>query len=114
MGQEADSVEFCNQFARQDDDGRVKPLVAKRSIVIGGHKTSVSLEDEFWKELRAIARERGVTLSHLVQVIDNERKYGNLSSAIRVFIFEHCRSQRQRIDSVVAAPVDRPAVPNFR
>ena len=63
-------------------------LVNKRSIVIGGHKTSVSLEEAFWKSLREIAHERGETLSRLVSGIDANRKNANLSSALRVFILE--------------------------
>ena len=63
-------------------------LVNKRSIVIGGHKTSVSLEEAFWKSLREIAHERNETLSSLVSGIDANRLNANLSSAIRVFILE--------------------------
>jgi predicted DNA-binding ribbon-helix-helix protein len=63
--------------------------VVKRSIVIAGHQTSISLEDEFWKRLKAIAKARGRTLSQLVAEIDKERGKGNLSSAIRVFVLRH-------------------------
>jgi predicted DNA-binding ribbon-helix-helix protein len=69
-------------------DGAMQSLVIKRSIVIGGHKTSVSLEEAFWKSLREIAHERHQTLSHLVSGIDASRQAANLSSAIRVFILE--------------------------
>ncbi|WP_237718428.1 ribbon-helix-helix domain-containing protein [Rhodovulum sp. PH10] len=64
----------------------------KRSIVIAGHKTSVSLEDAFWKALKEIAAARHVTLSDLVSTIDSERRHGNLSSAIRLFVLDHFRS----------------------
>src|SRR5262245_32267274 len=64
----------------------VRSLVLKRSIVIAGHKTSVSLEDEFWKSLKEIAGERGMTLAQLVAAIDGNRQHGNLSSAIRLFV----------------------------
>jgi len=67
--------------------------VIKRSIVIGGHKTSVSIEDEFWESLKQIAGEREMTVSKLVQEIDEARERGNLSSAIRVYVL---RSYRQR------------------
>jgi predicted DNA-binding ribbon-helix-helix protein len=60
--------------------------VAKRSIVIGGHKTSVSLEEPFWTALKEIARQRGATLSELVKGIDAGREHSNLSSAIRLFV----------------------------
>ena len=66
----------------------MKSLVAKRSIVLDGHKTSVSLEDAFWQSLRKIADERKETLSSLVSGIDASRKSGNLSSVLRVFVLE--------------------------
>ena len=68
--------------------GYLRSRVLKRSIVVGRHKTSVSLEDVFWNELRAIAHDLGVHLSQLVARIDAERQHGNLSSAIRLFVFE--------------------------
>jgi len=64
--------------------------VVKRSIVIAGRKTSVSLEDAFWKGLREIASDRHLTLSALVAGIDSKRS-GNLSSAIRLFVLNHYR-----------------------
>jgi predicted DNA-binding ribbon-helix-helix protein len=70
----------------------MKSQVVKRSIVIAGHKTSVSLEDAFWRGLKEIARERNLTLSELVAQIDSERRHGNLSSAIRLFVLDHYRS----------------------
>ena len=70
----------------------MKSPVAKRSIVIAGHKTSVSLEDAFWKALKEIADGRGMTLSDLVATIDTDRRHGNLSSAIRLFVLDHFRS----------------------
>jgi predicted DNA-binding ribbon-helix-helix protein len=66
-------------------------LVVKRSVVIAGHKTSISVEDAFWTGLKNIAREREMTLSHLVAAIDSERNHGNLSSAIRLFVLDHYR-----------------------
>jgi predicted DNA-binding ribbon-helix-helix protein len=65
--------------------------VVKRSIVIAGHRTSISLEDSFWKALKQIAKQRGETLSDIVAAIDDKRDGGNLSSAIRVFVLEHYR-----------------------
>ena len=70
----------------------MKSLVAKRSIVAAGHKTSVSLEDAFWNGLREIASGRNTTLSELVAAIDSERQ-GNLSSAIRLFVLDFYRNQ---------------------
>jgi predicted DNA-binding ribbon-helix-helix protein len=71
----------------------MKSPVVKRSIVIAGHKTSVSLEDAFWKGLKEIASGRDMTLSDLVATIDTERRHGNLSSAIRLFVLDHYRAQ---------------------
>lgn len=71
----------------------MKSPVVKRSIVIAGHKTSVSLEDAFWRSLKEIAGSRSVTLSDLVASIDTDRRQGNLSSAIRLFVLDHYRSQ---------------------
>ncbi|HVZ54781.1 MAG TPA: ribbon-helix-helix domain-containing protein [Pseudolabrys sp.] len=70
----------------------MKSPVVKRSIVIAGHKTSVSLEDAFWKGLKEIAGNREMTLSDLVAAIDTDRRHGNLSSAIRLFVLDHYRT----------------------
>lgn len=73
-----------------DNDGLpLKSRVVKRSIVIGGHRTSVSLEDAFWDGLKEIARSRHAHLSDVVRDIDGDRKHQNLSSAIRLFVFEY-------------------------
>lgn len=69
----------------------MKSPVVKRSIVIAGHKTSVSLEDAFWDALKEIAAARRLTLSDLVATIDSSRTQGNLSSAIRLFVLDHYR-----------------------
>ena len=71
----------------------MKSPVVKRSIVIAGHKTSVSLEDEFWRALKEIATTRNMTLSEMVGSIDTGRRRGNLSSAIRLFVLDHYRGQ---------------------
>ena len=70
-----------------------KSLVLKRSIVVGGHKTSVSLEDAFWNGLREIAEQHEMSLSSLVSSIDADRQLGNLSSAIRLFVLGAYRNQ---------------------
>lgn len=69
----------------------MKSSVVKRSIVIAGHRTSVSLEDAFWQELKAIAIRRRTTLADLIAAIDSGRRSGNLSSAIRIFVLDHVR-----------------------
>ncbi len=62
----------------------------KRSVMVSGHATSVSLEQEFWEELQVIARARGVSLNRLVSEVDRVRT-GNLSSALRVFVLAALR-----------------------
>jgi predicted DNA-binding ribbon-helix-helix protein len=71
----------------------MKSPIVKRSIIIAGHKTSVSLEDAFWKGLKEIAMGRDLTLSELVAAIDSDRTRGNLSSALRLFVLDHYRTQ---------------------
>jgi predicted DNA-binding ribbon-helix-helix protein len=67
--------------------------IPKRTIVIAGRKTSVSIEDQFWEAFKDIAKERGSMLQDLVTSIDAERRHSNLSSAIRLFVLDHCREQ---------------------
>jgi predicted DNA-binding ribbon-helix-helix protein len=62
--------------------------IVKRSLTISGHRTSISLEDAFWRRLRALAAERAQSLSALIAEIDASRGNANLSSAIRVFVLE--------------------------
>jgi len=71
----------------------MKSAVVKRSIVVAGHKTSVSLEDAFWNGLKEIVRERHMTLSELVAEINAQRQLGNLSSALRLFVLDFYRTQ---------------------
>jgi predicted DNA-binding ribbon-helix-helix protein len=67
--------------------------VLKHSIVIAGHKTSVSVEDEFWDSFKEIAGERGTTLAAMIGAIDGDRKHANLSSAVRLFVLGFYRDQ---------------------
>jgi predicted DNA-binding ribbon-helix-helix protein len=69
----------------------MKSSIVKRSVVIGGHKTSISLEEPFWIDLKQIAHAQHVTLSALLAQIDDTREQSNLSSAIRVFVLRHFR-----------------------
>lgn len=71
----------------------MKSPVVKRSIVVAGHKTSVSLEEAFWNGMKEIASVRSLTLSELVGEIDGGRQQGNLSSAIRLFVLDYFRSR---------------------
>ena len=65
----------------QEDHAKIK----KRSVVISGHRTSISLENVFWESLRQIASEQGISVNQLVATVDRQRT-GNLSSAIRIFV----------------------------
>jgi len=67
----------------------MKSPVVKRSVVLAGHKTSISLEDAFWEGVKEIAKARRMTISDLVGSIDTERERGNLSSALRLFVLSH-------------------------
>ena len=71
----------------------MKSPVVKRSIVVAGHKTSVSLEEAFWNGMKEISSLRDMTLSELVGEIDSNRQQGNLSSAIRLFVLDYFRSR---------------------
>ena len=68
-------------------------LIIKRSIVLHGHKTSVSLENEFWNALHKIAEREQTTVSDLVGRIEHGSATDNLSSAIRVFVLNHYRAK---------------------
>jgi predicted DNA-binding ribbon-helix-helix protein len=83
----------------------MKSPVIKRSIYLDGHKTSVSLEDAFWSCLKEIAQAQGATLSQTVTEIDRMRQGPNLSSAIRLFVFDRVRLQK------VGATVGKTAAP---
>jgi predicted DNA-binding ribbon-helix-helix protein len=72
----------------------MKSQVIKRSVVIDGHKTSISLEDAFWSSLKAIAQAQGATVAQTVTTIDGTRMQGNLSSAVRLFVLDRVRSQK--------------------
>jgi predicted DNA-binding ribbon-helix-helix protein len=88
----------------------MKSAVVKRSIAIAGHKTSASLEDAFWKGLKAIAHGRKMNLSDLIASIDAQRKHSNLSSAIRLFVLdfyqinEETRARNAPLDMIAVRP----------
>ena len=70
----------------------MKSPIVKRSVVLAGHKTSVSLEEAFWRGLKDIASSRRSTLSNLIGSINTDREQGNLSSAIRLFVLNHYKA----------------------
>ena len=72
---------------------RRKSLIVKRSILIAGRKTGVSIEDAFWKGLKEVAADRNMTPSDLVTTINSKREHDNLSSAVRLFVLDHYRRQ---------------------
>lgn len=65
--------------------------VKKYSVMISGHRTSISLEPEFWAEIKRLAREKNVSVPMLVAEVDNDRK-GNLSSALRLYVLASLKS----------------------
>ena len=81
----------------------MKSLILKRSIIIAGMKTSVSLEDEFWQALKQIAAGLDIKMAELVHQIGQQREYGNLSSALRLYVLEHylSRARTRREPEVV-------------
>ena len=66
--------------------------VRKRSIVIAGHATSITIEDPFWDALKSIARQQGLSLPRLIEDID-EKRGTNLSSALRLYVLHHALKQ---------------------
>jgi predicted DNA-binding ribbon-helix-helix protein len=71
----------------------MKSTIIKRSVVINGHKTSVSLEQPFWNMVREIAEAERMTVSALLRQIDESRRHANLSSAVRIFVLERVRAR---------------------
>jgi len=68
---------------------RQKSKVLKRSVVVDGHKTSISLEEDFWTAFREIAAAQNTRISELIGVISHGREHANLSSAIRLYVLDH-------------------------
>ena len=100
-----DSVQrahFKGPAARRGE-GAMKSTVVKRSVVLAGHKTSVSLEDPFWEGLKDVAKAKRQSLSELVGAIDIDREHANLSSAIRLFVLNHYQTQAARSSVGLAA-----------
>lgn len=66
----------------------------KRSVTLQGHRTSLSLEPEFWAALKEITAARGISLTQLIAAIDRDRGARGLSGAIRVYVLAYYRSRR--------------------
>ena len=86
-------------MSKQIKDPRGKSRVAKRSVKVGAHNTSIAMEAAFWDGLKSIADAQGIPVNQLVATIDKDRRecqYKNLSSAIRLFVLEYYRQQNER------------------
>jgi predicted DNA-binding ribbon-helix-helix protein len=81
----------------------MRSTIIKRSLVIDGHKTSISLEEAFWRGLKDICEERGMAISAQVKAIDSDRSIGNLSSAVRLFVLDHFRTGAREANAPVAS-----------
>jgi predicted DNA-binding ribbon-helix-helix protein len=91
----------------------MKSLIVKHSVIIRGHKTSVSLERAFWNALKDIADQRGVTMAYLVSTIDADRKHANLSSAIRLFVLDFYRNTLTAAEPATAGKLPHIAAQAF-
>ncbi len=74
------------------------PLIRKRSVTLAGHRTSLSLETEFWQALKAVAHAEGLSLNALIERIDQDRA-GNLSSAVRVYLLRRAQGHDEGHDA---------------
>ena len=84
------AISTDHSVGRRETNSRI----IKRTITLYGHKTGVSLEDQFWDGLRAIATSKVLTVPELVEELDHHRKSNNLSSAIRLFVLEYYQNRR--------------------
>lgn len=75
----------------------------KRSVILNGHSTSVSLEDAYWEEVRAIAAREGVPVAALIERVDRSRQGGNLSSAIRLAVLADYRARLEAANGSLPA-----------
>ena len=85
--------------------------IVKRSVSLGGHKTSISLEDAFWNYLKEIAESRGVSVSVIVAEIQAQDRRTNLSSAIRLFVLDHYKARMGAHAEVRQAPREMVMLP---
>jgi predicted DNA-binding ribbon-helix-helix protein len=101
----SNDVMNVSRAAMRSSRAAMKSLILKRSIMIDGQKTSVSLEDEFWQALKQIAAGLDMKMAELVHRIGQQREYGNLSSALRLFVLEHylSRAKAKRDDEAALA-----------
>ena len=81
-------------------DRHMKSLVVKRSVIIKNRYTSVSVEDDFWQSLKVIAKTHQQSLQQLIEEIDRDRTFSNLSSAIRLFVLGFYKGQFEQQDQI--------------
>ena len=79
----------------------MKSLVRRHSIIVDGHKTSITLEEAFWTASKEIAHERGESLRHLIASINANRQFANLSSAIRLYVLWYYQDKSARRQAMV-------------
>jgi predicted DNA-binding ribbon-helix-helix protein len=84
--------------------------IRKRSVIIAGHRTSVSLEPEFWTALKAIAAKRSVSINDLVTEADSRRQ-ANLSSALRVLVLSTLQAELSAAAAASSSPTKPGTVP---
>jgi len=75
----------------------MKSPIVKRSIMIAGHRTSISLEDAFWRGLKEIAAKHEMSVQNVVAAVHGGRHRGNLSSTLRLFVLEYYRADNRGI-----------------
>ncbi len=82
----------------------MKSSIVRRSVVINGRKTSISLEGQFWKGLEDIANDRHQSMSQLITSVNarRRRRHGNLSSATRLFVLDYYRRELDIADRIRA------------
>jgi predicted DNA-binding ribbon-helix-helix protein len=89
---------------RADDATEPRPTdISKHSLVLAGHRTSISLERAFWEALQNIARERQVSIAALVSSVDTERGEANLSSALRVFVLKEAARRGEAAGRLISS-----------
>ena len=88
------------------------PRPVKRSFTIDGHRTSISLESAFWETLKEVAREDGLPVARLVQLIDRDRGNAGLSSSVRVWLLNRFRNlaANRSADGAAEGPGLEPSV----
>jgi predicted DNA-binding ribbon-helix-helix protein len=88
----------------------MKSLVVKRTVIVAGQKTSVSLEHAFWRGLKEVAAWRDMSLSDLIASIDTERHDEDLSSAIRLVVLNFYRHQLFAADHLLRSVAPLPSI----